>query len=153
MKEYREEKGLTEELDLNEVTHHMIVTNQMHRRMMERNLEGVGIHRAQHRLLMSLACDRFQSQAELAKKLEVTPATIAVSLKTLEQKELIVRKAKKEDNRVNFVELTEKGRKIVEDSREFFDSLDQAMYSGFTKEELQRLCDYLDRIYENMRRM
>lgn len=136
-----------------EVTHHMIVTNQMHRRMLECNLEGTGIHRAQHRLLMTLAKKSFASQVELARYLEVSPATIAVSLKALKKAELIMKTAKEEDNRINFVELTEKGRKMVEESCGFFNALDEQMYQGFEQEELHQLCRYLDRMYENMERM
>lgn len=55
-----------------DITHRMIVMNQMHRRMLECNLEGTGIHRAQHRLLMTLAKHSFASQVELAKFLEIS---------------------------------------------------------------------------------
>lgn len=146
-------KEKKQKMEYHEVTHHMIVTMQMHHRMMEKNLDGTGVHRAQHRLLMTLSDGTFRSQVELAKHLEVTPATIAVSLKKLEQESLIRKTAKKEDNRANFVELTEKGKRMVENSRDFFDSVDQAMYQGFTQEELVLLCNYLDRIYDNMNQM
>ena len=136
-----------------EVTHHMIVTNHMHRRMIESNLEGTGIHRAQHRLLMTLAKKSFSSQVELAKYLEVSPATLAVSLKALKKQNLIRQTAKAEDNRINFVELTDEGRKLVEDSCGFFDMLDEQMYQGFDDEELRLLCQYYHRIYQNMERM
>jgi DNA-binding MarR family transcriptional regulator len=136
-----------------EVTHRMLVTNQMHRRLIDRSLEGTGIHRAQHRLLMTLAKNQHVSQVELAKRLEVTPATIAVSLKTMEKEGLICRKVKREDNRANFVELTKKGRDIVEESRDFFSALDEQMYLGFSEEERRRLAGYLERIYHNMEQM
>ncbi len=136
-----------------DVTHQMIMTNQMHRRMLEKNLEGTGIHRAQHRLLMTLACNRFHSQVELARKLEISPATIAVSLKTLERENLITKKAGDKDTRVNFVELTKRGKKIVEDSREFFLRLDEKMYVGFSEKERGTLCHLLKRVYDNMNEM
>lgn len=136
-----------------EVTRRMILTNQMHKRMLEKNLEGTGIHRGQHRLLMTLACKPFQSQVELARKLEVTPATIAVSLKSLEKTGFIERRMRQEDNRVNFVELTERGRQIVEMSRDFFDMLDRQMYQGFSEDERIQFSHFLERIYQNMRGM
>ena len=116
-----------------EVTRRMILTNQMHKRMLENNLDGTGIHRAQHRLLMTLACNEFRSQVELARMLEVSPATIAVSLKSLEK--------------------SGKGQRVVEDSRDFFDMLDQQMYQGFTREERMHFSRFLERIYENMQGM
>ncbi len=136
-----------------DITHRMIVTNQMHRRMLECNLEKISIHRAQHRLLMTLAKNSFTSQVELARYLEVSAATIAVSLKALKKAGLISQKMREDDNRRNFVELTEEGRTLVEESCEYFDWLDQQMYQGFTEEEKQHLCNYLDRIYSNMERL
>ena len=53
-------------MDEREITHYFIVTNQLHRRMVESNLEGMRIHRAQHRLLMTLSCKRSYSQVEIA---------------------------------------------------------------------------------------
>ena len=81
-------------MDEREITHYFIVTNQLHRRMVESNLEGMRIHRAQHRLLMTLSCKRSYSQVEIAKELEVSPATIAVALKNLEKEQYIVRTSK-----------------------------------------------------------
>ena len=142
-----------DEYEPREVTRRMILTNQMHKRMLENNLEGTGIHRAQHRLLMTLACNELRSQVELARMLEVSPATIAVSLKSLEKSGLIEKRMGQEDNRVNFVELTEKGQRVVEESRDFFDMLDQQMYQGFTREERMHFRRFLARIYENMHGM
>lgn len=136
-----------------DITHQMVVTNQMHRRMLECSLEGTGIHRAQHRLLMTLAKNSFASQVELARYLEVSAATIAVSLKALKKAGYITQKIREEDNRRNFVELTDKGRVLVEESCEFFDTVDQQMYQGFSPEEKRRLCDYLSRIYRNLERL
>ena len=135
------------------ITHRLINTNKLHFRVLEKNLEGLGIHRASHRVLMTLACHQFASQAELAKRLEVTPASIAVTLKNLEKTGYITKTAKKEDNRINVVELTKKGRKLVDESQDFFDSLDREMYQGFSEKERRELCRFLDRIYENIQQM
>lgn len=135
------------------ITHQMIMTIQMHRRMLEKNVEGTGIHRAQHRLLMTLSDNHFLSQVELARHLGVTAATIAVSLKAMEKEGLISRKAKHEDNRVNFVELTERGKQIAKQSKAYFEALDEQMYQGFTGEEREQLSEFLDRIYNNLEQM
>ena len=44
-----------------------ICLNQLHRKVVEKRLEGTGVHQAQHHLLMCLAKDEFGSQVELAK--------------------------------------------------------------------------------------
>ncbi|MCH5266328.1 MAG: MarR family transcriptional regulator [Lachnospiraceae bacterium] len=137
----------------NTTTHRMIAINHLHRRTLERNLKKIGIHRAQHRLLMNLASNPSRSQMELAKRLDVSPATVAVSLKSLVQQGMIRKTAKQEDNRFNSVELTEEGRRIVEESREFFNEVEQRMYQGFSPEEMADFCGYLERMYNNMAEM
>jgi DNA-binding MarR family transcriptional regulator len=136
-----------------DVTHRLLITNQMHRRMIDKSLEGTGVHRAQHRLLMTLSRNHHISQVELARHLEVTPATIAITLKAMEKKGLICREVKKNDNRANFVKLTKKGKDIVENSKDFFALLDEQMYLGFSDCERETLAGYLERIYDNMEQM
>ena len=90
---------------------------------------------------------------EIAKELEVSPATIAVALKNLEKEQYIVRTSKEGDNRVKDVLLTEKGQKLVEDSREYFNLVDSEMYQGFSEQEKKQFVDFLKRIYHNMERL
>lgn len=145
-----EKEEQTRPYEPSEVTHRMVLTNQMHKKLLEKRVDGFGLHRAQHRLLMTLACKKFSSQVDLAKHLEVSPATIAVTLKAMEKAGLINKRMRREDNRVNFVELTEAGKKIVEESGEVFQALDQTMYRGFSEKEREQLGHFFDRMYENM---
>ena len=48
--------------------------NQIHRRKIEKLLDGTGLHRAQHRMLMTLSDCPVTSQVELANILEVSAA-------------------------------------------------------------------------------
>ena len=81
--------------------------NQIHRRKIEKLLDGTGLHRAQHRMLMTLSDCPVTSQVELANILEVSAATVAVSLKKLEKGGYIQKTQQEQDSRVRFVELTE----------------------------------------------
>lgn len=128
----------------------MIFVNQMHRKKLERLLDGTGLHRAQHRMLMTLSKGEFSSQAKLAAELEVSTATVAVSLKKLERDGYIQKTTQEEDSRANFVQLTEKGQNIVQKSREIFEHVDQQMIQGFSEDDLIRLRKYLKRMYENL---
>ena len=128
----------------------MIFVNQMHRRKIEKLVDKTGLHRAQHRMLMTLSDREFDSQAELAAMLEISTATVAVSLKKLERDGYIRKTAKAEDSRANFVQLTEKGKQVVEDSREIFEYIDEQAIKDFTDEELVFLRTYLKRMYDNL---
>jgi len=129
----------------------MIFINQMHRKKLERLLEGTGLHRAQHRLLMTLSEGKFESQAELAAVLEISTATVAVSLKKLERDGYIQKSIKKDDSRVKFVSLTEKGKKVVAKSREIFAYMDQNVIRGFSETELVTLRKFLKQMYDNVK--
>lgn len=128
----------------------MIFVNQMHRRKMEKFLDGTGIHRAQHRLLMTLSENEFESQSELARTLQISTATVAVSLKKLERDGYIQKRAKEEDSRANFVKLTEKGEEVVKESKKRIEDLDKQMMKGFSEEELVTLRKFLRHIYDNL---
>ena len=63
----------------------MIFVSQLHRRTLEQLVGETGLHRGQHRMLMTLSEYEFGSQTELANGLEISAATVAVSLKKLEK--------------------------------------------------------------------
>lgn len=128
----------------------MIFITRMHRKRLEKVLEGTGLHPAQHRLLMTLSDNQFSSQSEIAALMEVSSATVAVSLKKLERDGYIRKKPKEEDSRANFVSLTPKGENIVFESKEIFETVDKQVIQGFSEAEMISLRKFLRRIYNNL---
>ena len=59
----------------------LVVTCRLHKRIVERETNQLGLHGSQHHLLMHLANHETVSQKELASQLKVSPASVAVSLK------------------------------------------------------------------------
>ncbi|MDE7299395.1 MAG: MarR family winged helix-turn-helix transcriptional regulator, partial [Lachnospiraceae bacterium] len=51
-----------------------------------------------------------------------------------------------DDNRCNHVEITPKGERVVMESRQTFDELDEELLGGLSREELGQLNEYLRRI-------
>lgn len=121
-----------------------------HRNVMEKQLSSTGVYRSQHKILMVISENPNISQKELADMNEVSTATIAVSLKKLEKGGYISRLVDAKDNRYNQICITEKGRRIVEESHKIFREVDKAMFSGFSEEECRELEQVLDRIYGNL---
>ena len=62
-----------------------IRVTRLHRSMVEHQLEGTGVYRSQHQILMYVSRNPNVSQKELAGMYGVSGATIAVSLKKLER--------------------------------------------------------------------
>lgn len=126
---------------------------RLHRTVLERQLNKTGVYRSQHQFLMYIAENPNASQKEIAKMYRVTTATVAVSLKKLEQGGYISRAVDQQDNRCNQIRITEKGRAVVEASAGYFDQIDDAMFEGFSQEEMEQLQKYLNRVQCNLCRL
>lgn len=123
--------------------------DQSLKRAISRKVKDTGIYRSQHRLLMLLGKHPDCSQTELAEKMDVSPAAVAVSLKKLEKGGYINRQSHAEDNRINHVEVTDKGQEAISVSIQYFKEVESAMLKGFSLEEMGRLRNYLERIIQN----
>ncbi len=110
-----------------------------------------GVYRSQHQMLMTLGVNSGCSQTFLAEKMHISTAAVTTTLKKLEKGGYIVREMKSEDNRTNQIQITEKGRKVIEQSRQLFYDLDCEMYAGFSQNELEQLNKYYERILENLK--
>ena len=124
-----------------------------HRKIMQNYLDETGVFQAQHHLLMKLHHNQNASQKELAASMDVSAAAIAVSLKKLEKGGYIKKEMDQGDNRLNQITITEKGNKVVEKSKQIFDSTDQKVFEGITEEEKRTLSSLLKKLEDNLTRM
>ena len=125
-------------------------TDSMMSKYMEHMVGHTGVYPAQHRLLMELNHNPCSSQVELAEKFEVSAAAIAVSLKKLEEGGYIVRQTNTEDNRINQVSITDKGKSVIRQSLHIFQEADRGFLNGLDDNQLQQLRSYLEQMYENV---
>lgn len=123
---------------------------KLYRNIMDHRFKRTGVYRSQHRILVAISEHTNVSQKELAKQLYVSTATIAVSVKKLEKGGYITRIVNQDDNRLNKLCLTEKGKAMVRQSNEFFNGVEEQMFCGFSKDELAVMEQYMDRICENL---
>lgn len=138
------------EKEMRETNCVILRTMRLHHMLCEKNLEKLRLHRAQHRLLVLLAQGALASQKELAERLEISPAAVAVSLKKLENDGYIERSAAESDSRFNHVLITKKGRHVLEESHNSFYRLDLAMYNGISEEEAATLSRIMKKISGNL---
>ena len=124
--------------------------NRIQRSVIERQLGKTGVYRSQHQILMFVADSPNVSQKEIAAKYGVSTATIAVSLKKLEKGGYIRRIVDEKDNRFNQICITEKGRKVVDDSVKTFTRIENRMFEGFSEEEFKSLEQLLDKVFHNL---
>lgn len=130
----------------------MIRTDHMHKAMIDLRVRGMGIHRTQHRILMHLARnDKLPSQKELAEHLDITPAAVTGALKKIE-KDGYVERTLGHDNRYNELRITDKGRELVNLTREIFAEVDTSMFEGFSDAELDSYISSLEKLQANIRK-
>ena len=132
-----------------EIIHLFRCTDQVLKRAIGRKVEGTGLYRSQHRLLMILGKHADCSQTAIAEKMEISPPAVAVTLKKLEKGGYISRQCLEEDNRVNEVVVTEKGRQAISESIVCFQEVESAILKGFSDQEMEQLSGFLQRMIAN----
>lgn len=127
----------------------MINICRMHRKSCECAAADLEVHRSQHFTLMKIGeAEEGLSQTELSKKLEISPAAVAVTLKKLEAGGYVKKSMGKDDNRYNNVRITDKGREVVKKTRELFNEIDVQMFECLSDEEMKNFILCLEKINE-----
>ena len=88
---------------------------------------------------------------ELADAMRVSPATIAVSLKSLEREGYVEKRGDPADQRRKAVRLTKKGEDAVRTSFQAFQAVDEKMFRGFTPAEIAQATAFHRRMLQNLR--
>jgi Transcriptional regulators len=123
----------------------------LHRRTVSSFLKSIGLYDGQPRLLFYVKDSGGCNQKELSEYLNVSNATIAVSLKRMEKCGIIEKSPDKSDLRNNIITLTDKGFEVVNKCIEIFKTVNSKMYEGFNREEIENLENYYERIINNLK--
>lgn len=141
---------MSEKHPSNEIVQAFMCTDRIHRSAVEQQLSVLGIHRSQHMMLMFLAhCDEVPSQAEMARRFEISPAAVTVTLQKLEKAGLVERTMR--NGREKEIAVSEAGREIVERTKQMFSEIDEVMCEGISDEELDAFMHVQERMQKNMR--
>lgn len=129
----------------------LIHNSRMHHRLIERLFGDSGVHRSQRKVLMFLSeSTEPHSQKEIAERFDVSPACVTRLLKSLVEDGYVLRSDDKFDLRRNSVRISEKGKKLIDDTRRTFDKVDQRVFEGFDREEIESLCARLEHMQQNL---
>lgn len=119
----------------------------------EMAMEALEILPSQHFVLVWLKhMGRAGSQAQLAEMMQVSPASVARTLKALDR-DGYIRRCGGADGRCNEIVITEKGEQVLGKSCVLFRELDARSYAGFSDEELSLMQDLLGRMLNNLSKM
>lgn len=93
------------------------------------------------------------SQRELAEQLHVTPATVTVSLRSMERDGYVMKIVDPNDMRRKRIALTDKGREVLDKLDEVYERIGFAMFDGFNAEEREQISDYFKRMIDNLNKL
>ena len=114
-----------------------------HRALSIAALAPLGIHPGQKLLLMELGTAGPRTQAQLAEASGYEAPSITLSVRQLEDAELVRRRPSPTDRRAIIVELTEDGRALLPKLRAAWRKLAQQTVAGLTATPLDQLVEVL----------
>lgn len=140
-----------------EVLEHQL--HQAHRNAIQAELARAGLQEIGHPILLCIlqsaqhgeeGSGSTPAQRELAQLLNISPAAVATSLKSLEKNGYIHRTPGERDARRNQVELTDKGRQAVEDCKICLRRVNRRMFRDFSPQEQLQIQDFYFRMLSNL---
>lgn len=123
----------------------------MHYMMMEKT-EKFNISPDQTRLLFILQNHQNINQNALAKKLNITKATLSVRLQRLEKLGYLTRTQDKNDKRNYILNITETGEVFIEAAIRIMKEKTLIMFEGVSKEQLAIINDVIDIMKNNIKK-
>lgn len=136
-----------------QLNHYFRRCDHLHKRIVDKTMVRAEIYAAQHRILSILDHRPEMSQKEIADVMEVSTATVAVTLKKLEKNGYVVKKMDAADNRINKIFLTEKGKRLVHQGFDIMNQIDLDSVKGFSEEELKLFVSFMKRYLNRLDEM
>ncbi len=112
---------------------------KLHRMAVARHLTAIGLHIGQDLLLLALENSDGLSQRELADRLEVEQATVAVALRRMESAGFVQRRPAPHDGRIRQVVLTEQGQAALPHVHDAWRDAEAVLARNLTSTQMVRL--------------
>lgn len=111
-----------------------------------------GINHSQYFILKNLRQSGPQKAVELAETLQLTPGAITGAADKLVAEGYAERKGDKADRRVVYLEITEKGRQLIEPMLENQHKVTARFFEGLPAEDIHHLIRIFSKISDNLER-
>lgn len=113
-------------------------------------LAGAGGSRPMWLILLALKRRAWETQAELARSLDISGPTLTHHLDSLEREGLVVRRRVPDNRRVHVIELTDDGDTMFHRLRDAAAAHDARLRAGIDDEQLGTLRTLLERLRRNV---
>ncbi|GED29123.1 MarR family transcriptional regulator [Brevibacillus centrosporus] len=135
---------------VNALTHITGHVMKLHRHNLDLLIQKYDVYPGQPPLLMRLYRHGGMMQKDLARSMNVQPATLTVMINRMEKSGLVTRQADPNDQRVSRVYLTEKGKVATRAVKEALQLLETRCFENFTDEETALLRNMLTRLHTDL---
>lgn len=125
---------------------------KVHTNKVNEVLKEVGLHKGQPLMLKILYRKDGVPQSYLSKALSIKPATASAMVKRLEKAGYVVRKRDAVDERVSNVYLTDAGRELSSQLRNYQSNMNSMLFEGFSDSEKDTMKDFLNRVLDNLQK-
>ncbi|WP_099467947.1 MarR family winged helix-turn-helix transcriptional regulator [Konateibacter massiliensis] len=110
-----------------------------------------GIYPGQDTLLQLVNTEPGLSQKDLAKKLNIQPPTVAVSIKRMEKAGWLKKEMDAGDKRISRIYITDKGQNALKKVKDKTKELNEVLFNGISEEEKCLLRRILIQLIENVK--
>ncbi|VGO19982.1 MarR family winged helix-turn-helix transcriptional regulator [Pontiella sulfatireligans] len=115
-------------------------------RAIEEELSPLGLHHGQGRILVAIASAGAVTQADLARRMDIKPATVTNMLKPLAANKLIHRETDPKTNRAMVVALTADGQQACSEIQKAWERIEERMSAELPDIDLEHLFALLESI-------
>ena len=133
------------QVDEKNLAHAINQTSRKITNLLNDHLKEYGIYASQYQLLVNVSRYNNSTSKELAAKLNVNPAAISRTLKSIENQGLITRK-QTSDRRVYQITVTDKGHNLLAKLSERDTNIFQKLFSPLTHKETVALVGLLSKL-------
>lgn len=116
----------------------------------DRQVSGLNVTRSQWSMIAVVARHPGATQRMIAEMLEMSEASAGRLIDRLCSDGLLERRDRDDDRRARAVYLTEAAEPLLEKLATIALDAEERMFMGFSDDELDRMQDYVDRIYANV---
>lgn len=133
-----------------EVDHQLHEFMHYHRNTLQRFFSDCGLFNGHPFMLFLIRQTPGITPAQLAKRMDIAPASATISLKRMEAAGLLQRESDPHDRRVVHLSLTPEGVALDDRCSRGRDFAVETMFCDFSQEELNTLSDLLARMQQNL---
>lgn len=125
-------------------------TVRLHHKFHRKVFHDYNLHRGQHRVLHILFREEVMKQVELAKRLDITAATLTRMVQSMERNGFLTRYKDEKDQRVTLLKLTELGKNTHIEIDKILEKRDREIFKDFTTQEKEVFINLLYKIQNSI---